>query len=73
VNPWLADLRGAMADATVKSLMLDATGDKTKGCLAPSSCTTTVGTANHARWPDGLSDGGGHDWEPTMLDFLRAN
>jgi hypothetical protein len=42
-------------------------------CTTPSLCTLTTGTLNHLRWPDGVADMGGHDWEPTMLGFLSAH
>jgi hypothetical protein len=32
-----------------------------------------VGTVNHLRWPDGVADSSGRDWEPAMLDFLRLH
>ena len=42
-----------------------------RGACKPT-CDYNVAILNHARWPDGVADGG-TDWEDNMLDFLRVN
>jgi predicted esterase len=85
VEGWLGTLTATMGDATVTDLMLsdagvklhESTGSPIGGsqCAAGNSnaCPASVGDANHQHWPDGVEDGSGLDWEPTMLGFLAAH
>jgi hypothetical protein len=54
-------------------LLLTDVGVQTASCVQPASCSLDAGNANHHAWPDGVADGSGIDWEPTMLTFLQKH
>ena len=73
VTSWVAALAGPLGDAAVTDVMIDANAVQRASCTAASLCTGTGGLVNHVRWPDGVQDGSGNDWEPAMLAFLNAH
>jgi poly(3-hydroxybutyrate) depolymerase len=70
VTSWIADLKAKVGATDVTELTLGATGQ-------PSTCANACGRAiaiqQHVRWPDGVLDGSGMDYEPTMLNYLKAH
>jgi hypothetical protein len=73
VETWTRDtLPTTLADPTVTDVIIDGRGAQVSGCAPTSSCTHNGGLANHLRWPDGVADGGGIDWELQMLAFLAG-
>lgn len=70
---WLDALTLKIGNSHVGYQIIDSEGDPTNSCDDTTFCTEFIGLANHIRWPDGVSDGGGKDWEPTMLQFLKDN
>lgn len=70
VADFVAALRRA-GDGQVQELIVDGRGDQVTACA--SLCPRAVGLVNHLRWPDGVADGGGKDWEPAMLQFLDGH
>ena len=85
VEGWIGTLTSAMGDTNVTDLMLSDAGAKLHestgapiggAACAPgnaTACPASLGNANHQNWPDGVEDGSGIDWEPTMLGFLAAH
>ncbi|MBX7101804.1 MAG: hypothetical protein K1X89_29080 [Myxococcaceae bacterium] len=69
---WMARLTGELGDGDVTHVMLDAAAQPRTSCAPTSSCTSDLAGSNHLNWPDGVGDGSGRDWEPAMLEFLRA-
>jgi len=70
---WVARLRGPLADANVTELLVDADGIQRTACTPMLLCGQLGGFINHVRWPDGVADMGGRDWEPQMLSFLEGH
>ncbi len=68
---WMRTLATVLGDDQATLQLLDERGRAVDACAA--DCMQSVGAHNHLRWPDGISDVGGHDWEPTLLEFLRAH
>lgn len=73
VEPWLGELATRVGDPAVVDQTLDAWGRAVAACTLPALCTAVGGLTNHLRWPDGVADGSGRDWEPAMLAFLAAH
>lgn len=74
VEEWIATLDTVIGDPNTQWKLIDSDGVDAFSCLeAPGPCTTGSALRNHFCWPDGMSDGGGNDREPDMLDFLRIN
>lgn len=73
INEWLRTLKGRMGDETVTDQIIDANRKASAACAGLAQCSFKTGFDNHTRWPDGIDDGSGHDWEPAMLEFLRAH
>jgi poly(3-hydroxybutyrate) depolymerase len=71
VTTWVMTLRTAIGDPNVTELRVDAHGAATTSCADTTTCTMALGASNHTQWLDGIADGSGIDWEPTMLGFLR--
>ena len=73
VAEWaaLAPTDSGLGTATVADIIVDYQGNQVANCTIPALCTATAGALNHLRWPDGVADSGGQDWEPTLLGFLR--
>ncbi len=70
---WMRTLAQRIANPNARRIIIDNDGNETASCLSADKCRATRALRNHIHWPDGISDGGGRDWEPTMLDFLRDN
>jgi poly(3-hydroxybutyrate) depolymerase len=70
---WIATLRGPMQNPNVIQVTIDASGRQVGACLPASLCTPTLAGINHLKWPDGVSDVSGKDWEHEMLTFLREH
>lgn len=72
---WIATLRGEMQNPNVEWRLISGIGTE----VAEGNCTSAalcgIGTAllAHVRWPDGIADNSGNDYEVAMLDFLRDN
>ena len=73
VETWVGVLGSVVGDPNVVDLILDSNGKMALKCTLPALCTGAGGLANHLHWPDGIADGGGNDWEPAMLDFLKSH
>jgi predicted esterase len=73
VEDWLtlAAVPSGLGDPNLSDQIVDYQGASVASCTAPAICTEVTGATNHIRWPDGIADKGGHDWEPQMLGFLR--
>jgi dienelactone hydrolase len=69
VEGWLMTLGSTEHDTAVTDVIIDDNGTAATACA--TSCPLVTGTENHLRWPDGVADRGGMDWEPAMLGFLR--
>jgi hypothetical protein len=68
IEAWTRRL-GTRLGAEVRLQLLDDRAAPATGCAM--QCTLPQGQRNHARWPDGVGDVSGHDWEPALLDHLR--
>jgi hypothetical protein len=75
VEDWLtlAATASGIDDGTLADQIIDYQGVSVAACTTASLCSEATGALNHLRWPDGVADMGGHDWEPTMLNFLSAH
>ncbi len=73
VEGWLAMLKSPLGDTVLSDQIIDHSGVAATACTAPPVCTEAIGIDNHIHWPDGVADNGGHDWEPTMLQFMAAH
>ena len=51
--------------------LIDGAGNSADSCVPVLFCPRRSGLLNHIRWPDGVADGGGRDWEPEMLSFFN--
>lgn len=73
----IVDGRGRETDSCASSLeeCTDVTGIRlVAGCPDNlEDCALIGGLLNHVRWPDGVADASGNDYEPRMLGFLRDN
>ncbi len=72
---WIATLRNEVQNPNVEWRLLSGTGvETTEGnCTNPAFCGLITALVAHVRWPDGIGDNSGNDYEPAMLDFLRDN
>ena len=73
---WFTQIKDPafVGDSNVQFQRLDPQAQPVAACtdLQPASgCTVAFGTREHLTWP-GLYDTN-NDWEPTMLDFLKAH
>ncbi len=73
VAQWMLDLHAKVHDPNAEWLIVTGLGTRANQCTPPWLCPLSVATLNHVRWPDGVADGSGIDWEPVMLDFLAAH
>ncbi len=65
---WIDDLENVIgADVT----WLGITGIGTQLNICTPTCGIGVAILNHVRWPNGIPDMSGNDYEIDMLDFLR--
>ncbi len=56
----------------MKRLILSS-GKLEPACMLPKLCPPSDWATNHGRWPNGIDDGTGVDFEPEMLDFLKTH
>lgn len=70
---WVGQLATGVGNPNVTFQIITGAGVAVTACAPVALCTETTGTINHLRWPDGLMDGSGNDWEVPMLAFLRAH
>lgn len=68
---WIRTLTDVIGVQDVEWWIVNYYGDRVRGCAPADLCTLTVAVLNHIRWPDGIDDGSGIDYEPDMLAFLR--
>ncbi len=73
VLQWETRLKGSIGARDVTRVGITARGERVDSCPAPGTCTEAAATLNHVRWPDGVADGSGKDWEVDLLDYLRAH
>jgi hypothetical protein len=73
VVEWFSLLKSRVRDPAVALQLIDSAGRSTSSCDDGIRCVRRKGLINHLRWPDGVADGGGMDWENDMLDFLKRN
>lgn len=78
VTDWLARAKASSGvdDPNISEVIIDNNGAQTAACAATSVCDNTMGggVLNHARWPDGVADEGGVDWERgAMLPFFSTH
>ena len=71
VEAWQGLLASRVHDGAAVDVIIDENAAQVGSCA--TSCSEVQGTLNHLRWPDGLRQDGATDWEPAMLDFLRAH
>ncbi len=72
MQTWERELRDRVGVDDFVRVIIDKNGEEVADCVGPVACGVTRALLNHVAWPDGVRDGGGVDWEPRMLDFLRA-
>jgi poly(3-hydroxybutyrate) depolymerase len=73
VEPWVSARVSRVADPNARDTIIDGNGQLVTSCAVATLCTNAGGTLNHLRWPDGVADGSGRDWEIAMLEFMRAH
>ncbi len=69
VEPWSEWLAEALA-SDHEWLLVDGYGQRDTSCTSASWCPLWAASVNHLRWPDGIGDGSGNDYEEDMLGFL---
>lgn len=72
VETWMDDLASRVRNPNAEHLIVSGDGRAVTSCTAPAFCGPAIATLNHARWPDGVADGG-DDHEEAMLEFLRLH
>lgn len=72
VEPWLDTLRDVVG-ADARWTIVDGLGNRTSRCRAPALCPLATASLNHIRWPDGVADGSGNDYELDVLWFFRSH
>ena len=73
VETWMRTLAERVGNPNAERIIVDRDGQRVSSCRDASSCRARRALINHIRWPDGVNDKGGSDWEPTMLSFLREH
>jgi len=73
VTEWAESLRTKVGAVDVTQLTLNGMGVRVTSCPAAALCSEALAKINHVRWPDGVADGSGKDWEVDMLDYLRGH
>ncbi len=53
--------------------IINTAGKPVNGCEPSATCGYWEAVGNHIAWPDGIHDESGRDYEPEMLDYLRAH
>lgn len=71
VEDWLATMKALPGGDAVTDVMIDGSSAQVTSCA--TTCARADALLNHVRWPDGIADKSNHDWEPQMLDFLKAH
>jgi len=72
VEPWFDALRSEVG-AAASWTRVDGAGNRVGRCRAPGFCPLAAASLNHIRWPDGVDDRSGVDYEHEILSFFRAN
>jgi poly(3-hydroxybutyrate) depolymerase len=70
VETWVGTLQSQLMDINVVDTIIDDNSVQQTNCQTATTCNATTGELNHLRWPDGIDDSSGNDWEPAMLQFL---
>src|SRR5262249_2524002 len=77
VEEWMLRLQSVtgttVGDPALEDSIIDYGGSRALQCASAALCGVVAGTANHLHWPDGVEDGSGQDYEPTMLWFLGGH
>jgi|GEM_PF-1120961 len=73
VSSWVNTLTTVMENSNVVHLIVDGYGNQKSECTQLSGCSGIGGLVNHLRWPDGVADKSGIDWEDDFLDFLKEH
>lgn len=63
---FIETLRTTVGARDVTDVIVDGQGVERSTCQA--ICTSAAATLQHIRWPDGVADDSGNDYEPRMLD-----
>lgn len=69
VAAWTPRLRAATT-GTVVDIIIDRNAQVVTTCVPVSGCGELLQLTNHVRWPDGVADSSGIDFELQMLQFL---
>ena len=72
VDTWESDLQSRVGIKASRRIV-DGSGVSVDSCQAPAFCLYALALVNHTRWPDGIDDKSGNDYELEMLAFLRDN
>ena len=70
VDTWINDLQSRVG-ITASRRIVDGAGVSVDSCTSAAFCLYTLALVNHSRWPDGVDDKSGTDYELEMLAFLR--
>jgi pimeloyl-ACP methyl ester carboxylesterase len=74
---WISALKNEVRNPNIVFHLIDDNGKPTESCDDGIRCKLwwgrRRGLINHNRWPDGVADGGGRDWEVGMLEFLKRS
>lgn len=74
-SKWASDVGTKMLNPNFARRIVGATGLSTTSCTAVGAlqCNQLSSAAQHLKWPDGINDGSGQDWENEMLLFLAEH
>ncbi len=72
VENWVSDLSLKVGTPDVTWQIVTGLGQATNRCTINALCSVAGALINHISWPDGVADGSGIDYEPAVLDALRA-
>jgi hypothetical protein len=74
---WIRTLKNEVRNPNVVFHLIDDNSNATESCDDGIRCSLWWGRGrgliNHLRWPDGVNDESGRDWEVSMLEFLKRS
>jgi predicted esterase len=74
LRQWVGKLKNQLNYTNVKFKILNFKAKEVKTCIKRINfCTKAGGLLNHVRWPDGVADKSGRDWEKKILTFFFDN
>ncbi len=72
LDSWRTKLNTLLTDQNLLSInLITGFAAAVSACASTQTCTYNIGLINHMRWPNGIFDGSGIDWEQGMLQFLK--